>query len=265
MYTNAQSLMRHKDEIQHRIMKNVNPAIVALSETRLTDEIEDKEVNIPGYNIVRCNAENRYTGGVAIFIRDDIRHKILLIRKLMANCWFAAIEIKETLYKGILMVIYHSPSASDRDFLSYLEDTIEEMNIKTNCIIIGDFNLDYAIDSFYTKKLQTIMTSVGMDQYVDGPTRITEYSQSMIDLFFANNKIEVQVLYEPRITDHAWLKADLMRKKYTNKYDEFSARKYHEFSLDKFNKVWESRLEGTEQNSNDIAKNFVNNMCIFAK
>ena len=33
LYTNAQSLMAHKDEIQHQIMKKMNPAFVALSET----------------------------------------------------------------------------------------------------------------------------------------------------------------------------------------------------------------------------------------
>ena len=55
--------MAHKDEIQHQIMKKINPAIIALSETRLTDEIEDSEVNVPGYSMIRCNAESRNTGG----------------------------------------------------------------------------------------------------------------------------------------------------------------------------------------------------------
>lgn len=56
--------MAHKDEIHHQIVEKVNPAFLALSETRLNDEIEDSEVNIPGYCIIRCNAENRNTGGV---------------------------------------------------------------------------------------------------------------------------------------------------------------------------------------------------------
>jgi len=63
MYTNAQSLMAHKDEIQHQIMKKLNPAFIALSESRLTPEIGDCEINVPGYSVVRCNAESRFTGG----------------------------------------------------------------------------------------------------------------------------------------------------------------------------------------------------------
>jgi len=55
--------MAHKDEIQG-YMKRMNLAVVALSETRLISEIEDSEVNVPGYSLVRCNGENRNTGGV---------------------------------------------------------------------------------------------------------------------------------------------------------------------------------------------------------
>lgn len=116
LYTNAQSLMAHKDEIQHQIMKKMNPAVIALSETRLTDEIEDYEVNVPGYSMIRCDAENRNTGGVVLYIRDDIRYEPILTKKLESNCWCAAIEVKEIEYTVIIKVIYYSPSASDGDY-----------------------------------------------------------------------------------------------------------------------------------------------------
>lgn len=116
LYTNAQSLIAHKDEIQHQIMKKMNPAVIALSETRLTDEIEDYEVNVPGYSMIKCDAENRNTGGVVLYIRDDIRYEPILTKKLESNCWCAAIEVKEIEYKVIIKVIYYSPSASDDDY-----------------------------------------------------------------------------------------------------------------------------------------------------
>lgn len=78
--------MAHKDEIQHQIMKKINPAFIALSETRLTYEIEDSEVSVTGYSIVRCNAENRNTGGVILYIRDDIKYENILAKKLESNC-----------------------------------------------------------------------------------------------------------------------------------------------------------------------------------
>jgi len=55
------------------------------------------------------------------------------------------------------------------------------------------------VNSFYTKKLQTIMNNMGMKQYVNKSTRITEQSRSMIDLIFSNKEIEVSVMNEPMI------------------------------------------------------------------
>jgi len=66
MYTNAQSLSAHKDEIHHLIIAKKNPALVALTETRLTQEIDDIEVSVLGYSIVRCDGDSRNTGGAVI-------------------------------------------------------------------------------------------------------------------------------------------------------------------------------------------------------
>jgi len=52
-------------------MKKMNPAILALSESRLIPEIEDNEVNVSGYNVVRCDSDNRNTGRVILYIREN--------------------------------------------------------------------------------------------------------------------------------------------------------------------------------------------------
>jgi len=70
LYTNAQNFMAHKNEIQHLMKKR--PTFIALSETRLITKIEDSEVNVSDYSMIRCDAENRNTGGVVLFIRDNI-------------------------------------------------------------------------------------------------------------------------------------------------------------------------------------------------
>jgi len=78
--------MAHKDEIQHQIMKKINPAFLALSETRLTEDIKDTEVNVLGYSMIRCNAETRNTGGVVLYVKNDIKYEIVLAKKLESNC-----------------------------------------------------------------------------------------------------------------------------------------------------------------------------------
>lgn len=105
------------------------------------------------------------------------------------------------MYKGIVMLIYHSPSAANGVFIRFLEDIVEKLTIKHECIVVGDFNIDLMIDSFYANKLRTSMLNLGMKQYVNSPTRRTKDSQTIIDLVFANKDVKVYVYDKPKITD----------------------------------------------------------------
>jgi len=96
-----------------------------------------------------------------------------------------------------------SLSASDTDFLRFLEYIVEELIITREYIVIEDFNSDFMLDLFYTRKLQTILLSMRMKQYVEKSTRITKDSRSVINLIFSNKKLKVSIIHEPKITDHA--------------------------------------------------------------
>jgi len=60
-------------------------------------------VNVSGYSVVRCDSENRNTGVVKLYIRDDIKYEIILREKIISNCWCAAVEMKDK-----VIVVYHS-------------------------------------------------------------------------------------------------------------------------------------------------------------
>lgn len=228
----------------HQIMKRMNPTIVALSETRITQDIEESEVNVPGYSIIRCDAENRYTGGVSIYVKNNIKYCVVLIKKLIANCWCIVIEVQDKIYKGVIIVIYHSPSASNGDFIRFLEEIVELVIIKGECILIGDFNIDMRLDKFYPRKLRTTMLSLGMKQFVHKPTRITKDNRTTIDLVFANNEITVDVCDKPKITDHALLVVKMTLSKSDNTYRLVSGRDYSKFNSCNFLKllVWRRLL-----------------------
>jgi len=38
-------------------------------------------VNVPGYSIIRCDSENRNTGGAILYVRCDVKYEILLTKK----------------------------------------------------------------------------------------------------------------------------------------------------------------------------------------
>ncbi|KAL6265887.1 hypothetical protein P5V15_002719 [Pogonomyrmex californicus] len=97
--------------------------------------------------------------------------------------------MRDNIYKGVIIVVYHSPSTSDGDFIKFLEDIVDLLVTKGQYIMLGDFNIDLMTDMFYVKKLINEMLCLGMKQYVDKPSRITKNSQTLIDLVFANTKI----------------------------------------------------------------------------
>jgi len=74
--------------------------------------------------------------------------------------------VKKKLYKGnyIIIVVYHSSGSSDPNFVRFPENIVEKL-IKRECIVIGNFNIDFMIDSIYTKKLQTTMLSWDLCYY----------------------------------------------------------------------------------------------------
>jgi len=69
------------------------------------------------------------------------------------------------------MLVYHSPSSSDAEFMDFLEETCcNELN--GSVIILGDFNIDMKVKNYNQNKLTRIMYSTGLKQLVNELTRI---------------------------------------------------------------------------------------------
>nr|CAI5853250.1 unnamed protein product [Callosobruchus analis] len=103
-----------------------NPAVLITSEARTVAEIEDCEVVIQDYQLVRCDSSSRHTGGIVIYIRNGIEYKVK--KKIISdpNYWFSFIEVKVSGQKWSIGGVYHSPSASDADFIDKLEDVLDD-------------------------------------------------------------------------------------------------------------------------------------------
>lgn len=239
----------------------MKPAIIALSETRVTAEIGDSEVCMPGYSVIRCDAENRNTGGAIVYVRDGIKYELIMKNKIESNCWSVAIEVNDKIYKGVIIVVYHSPSASDAEFIRYIEEITEELTIRGECLVIGDFNIDVTGNSFYKKQLISGMLSLGMKQYVNKPTRITQDSRTIIDLVFGNMSVQLQVEHEPKITDHAWIKVELGKSNTESKQKEYKSRNYSKIDDKEFTAVLKNSVrQWTDGDLNWKAKIFVDSI-----
>lgn len=96
----------------------MKPALILLSEVRLTSDINDNEVYINGYKIYRTDSESRHTGGAAIYVRSDIIVKKVSRVVFEKNMWLIAINIESNEWNGTVASIYHSPSSDDTAFIN---------------------------------------------------------------------------------------------------------------------------------------------------
>jgi len=92
IYILTQNLLALRGEKHHLIVMKMNLNISALTESRLTGGIDNNEVRMPCYSMLRCDSDSRSTGGVTLFVRNDIRYEIILTRMIEPNCWNTAIE-----------------------------------------------------------------------------------------------------------------------------------------------------------------------------
>lgn len=131
---------------------------------------------------------------------------------------FVLINLKNSECKGLLTVIYHSPSTSDAAFLRYLEEILETViNLEKMNIVIGDFNIDVSKNSYYSSALIRLIEDSGLTQKVNFYTRITETSKTIIDLDLTNvNNITVNPILKSKVSDHETLSIKICDKTKTN-------------------------------------------------
>ena len=76
LYFNARSLLPKIDELR-AISMSVKPHVICIVEFWLDDSIQDCEVSIENYNLVRLD-RNRHGGGVLIYVIMSLPHKLVL-------------------------------------------------------------------------------------------------------------------------------------------------------------------------------------------
>ena len=188
-HLNIRSLVKNIDQLKiyhHHCQFD----IICISETMLDDTVQDNEVSLNGYEIIRKD-RNRNGGGIAIYIKNCINYKL---RQDLdhANLESITVEIFKPKTKSFLINTWYRPPGSTLDlFMDYEECIAKTDNENKEVITIGDFNCDWnnlAVNtiSSQTKKMVDIAQTFQYEQLVKESTRITETSSTLIDLAFSN-------------------------------------------------------------------------------
>ena len=100
------------------------------------------------------------------------------------------IEISRPRSKPFLVSTWYRPPLSSRDLFTVFERVIDKIDVENlELYLLGDLNCDLLPDSvnINSSHLLNIMNNYGLTQLITGPTRVTQYSRTLIDLCLTNS------------------------------------------------------------------------------
>ena len=137
-HLNIASLYKHIEELRI-FVKNQTYDLLTINETRLDYTIDNNEVDIPCYNLIRKD-RNRNGGGVAIYARDTIPYtgcNFLLPGDVEAIC----IEIYKPKSKPLVVSTWYRPPDAKIELLDSFEYFLKNIDTDNKEVLItGDFN-----------------------------------------------------------------------------------------------------------------------------
>lgn len=204
IYLNVRKICPHIDEIRDLMFRR-KPLVVLLSETCTTEGIKDCEIECDGYETYRIDSHTRMTGGCCIYVSKTLSSEHVLSKSIEEAVWLISVKVSN--FNCIFTAIYNSPAASKKKCINIFNEWCDnDLDLTQKNIIAGDFNIDLMKYTTYPNQLRDIIFCSGMKQRVNQCTRITEKSRTMIDLVITNCDINVDVLMDDVISDHATLR-----------------------------------------------------------
>lgn len=118
---NVQGFINQKNEIENVLLEKYRPNIMGF--THGTHMVVDYELEINGYVCVSGDSESNRTRGVLLYLDNTIKFEVVERNVCERNWWSITVKVNEKNYKGIIMLVYHSPGSSDVSFIDFLYKT----------------------------------------------------------------------------------------------------------------------------------------------
>lgn len=190
-HINARSLLSGFLQFRKFISKG-KIDIFLIGESWLTNQVNDNDLQVPAYNFVKKNREDKKGGGVCVYIKNHISFNIINSEQYNSyeQLW---IEIKISSFNYYIGVLYRPPHSSTTQFSEDLEEQL--FYFKPQCseiICMGDININMMdFNNRSTKKIYEILTELDLQQVITEPTRITTNSSSLIDVVICSNTLNL--------------------------------------------------------------------------
>ena len=181
--------------------------ILGISETHLNSDIVQGEITVDGYTFIRKDRKTGPGGGVGCFIRNDLgwQRRTDLENDGVEAIWLE-IFIKHA--RPLLVCNIYRPPITSKHLIPEFETIFEDMISTGVCedketILLGDMNADYLQQS-KDKNIKRIISTNGLKQLIEKPTRVTKDSSTLIDIIATSHEQNIlkSMTFANSIRDH---------------------------------------------------------------
>ena len=218
--------------------------------------------DLDNYNLVSNCRKRKKGGGVALYLDKALQFRVrknLNIISDVLESIFIEIDksVMQTKENVIIGTIYRPPNTDMDQFLEQMTTILETVRKeKKLCYIMGDFNINLLNIQRHkpSNDFYNLMESFYLFPLIIKPTRITEFSATLIDNIFTNNintRKSLSGLFLTDISDHFPIFTILEIKDDTQKHNKYTYVTGRNFS--------EQNIENFQDNLNAIDWSFINN------
>ena len=187
------------DEIKILLNSQENIDIFCLSETFLTNEFSDAELNIPNYDCARKDRQS-HGGGLIIYTKSNLpcscRYDLEINHIEML--W---LEVRHNKQKPFLICYCYRPPSATSEWTEKSEQSIDIATSEDKeIILLGDFNFNMLSVKAWLRKTEYL----NLIQLVQNPTRVTNSTETIIDHVYSNMPDNITHISVPfyAISDH---------------------------------------------------------------
>lgn len=153
---------------------------------------EIKTLHLDNYKIISTSCREKGYGGSAIYVKTDlVSNELIDVKQFNIEKIFECSGVKVNMNKVdyYIICIYRSPNSDIKEFLTRLNECLDFLQHKfklKHYIVCGDFNIDYLSNSKDRSELLDILNSFSLTVTCNEPTRITPFSETVIDYVCTN-------------------------------------------------------------------------------
>ena len=215
--------------------------ILAMTETKLSPDTCDSQIGIDGFAIVRKDRLSN-GGGVLLYVKESLMayKEVRFATKEddIEGVWINVLCQSQT---WLVACIYRPPD--NGAFFDAFNKVLEKVWMKRkNILLLGDFNSDFLFRGKTKeqiangKRLKRIFSAYGLKNIVKEATRISETTQTLIDLIALSDisKITSHGVAHLGISDHSFIYANLQMRRKKSKLEAKIITSYKNFDEEKF-------------------------------